>query len=76
MLAVGAAVQAGLLPRAVWTGMGLGIYWLMAITLTVVAAMMPRSEVRMWGMPLRWATAGLAVACIVFAVLKTRAELG
>lgn len=76
VLAVLLAVEAGLLPRAAQTGMSLGIHWLMAIAYAVVVITMPRSEARVWGMPLRWAMAGLAVALFVFAVLKTRAELG
>ena len=76
MLAVLLAVQASLLPRAVQTGMGLGLSWLAAISCTLMVIWMPRPDVRMWGMPLRWAMAGVAAVSIVFAVLKTIADLG
>jgi hypothetical protein len=76
VLAILVGVRVGMLPRVVQTALVPGVYWLLAAGSAYSFVAVPRTEVRMWGMPLRWVMGGPAAAWLVLAVMETREAIG
>jgi hypothetical protein len=76
VVAVLLGVQVGLLPGVVQTALVPGGYWLMALGSAYAFVTIPRTEARLWRMPLHWVMGGLSAAWLVLALLETREAIG